>query len=944
MPVEKSEWVFIAGLTLLAALLRFPFLSRFGLWLDELYVRDNALEPLGENLQTVHFVHFAAVKAGLALADNPFGLRLASASFGIAAVPLAWFAVRRALAPFAALLFSFFLAVTPYFINYSIDANYYSHVIFWSLAGLATAFRCYERPRLWLLLPLAGFGLLAFFVHPFSAPFFATTAAVMIVSVGAAGRSGVQDDDAKPGSERLRTKYAGYGIGLLLLFVLIQVLSGTAAGRELIRVAGRFIAMIEPGESPTNIEFSLAFFENYFRRIGPAYYAINEEMGGGLPLMPMATAGLFLVFCAGLWVMRRKPEQVATVLLPFLLCFGVIFNLDAERHFNIRYFSALVPLYWLSVSAALAWVVQHLIEIRAPEGPSGRRRAIQALPFAAMTILFLPQHIRLMTTDGRNWDEVMPFVAEHVRPDEPIVYTNWAEEKMLPHYQKLYGLEGTELIRLPHTGMRSALTASALRDLCYRTPGLWFVSSWLAIQSPEAVDWAEFAMDRAARGRSIFSNQYNVTAYHWNWGGRYILAPRILDYEPGKQDFDPEGFSQKFWVETALPYRIEVVPIGTDRTGEPTLHVDGHAVSWMPAAPELPRGVWSADVEMGAGERTVRVGGVIPGDIATVRFTPVYPEGEIPIRATDAAAFYPSEYVWSEEREGEGWVGLKRNTFASWEFGVATSGAYEWVTEAVHDRPPPVWIELRLDDDSVGVIQFEQGNNRPGIRRFPVHLAEGNHILTARFLNEGNVQTADESVDRDAWIRGFLLRPADSAGADERVFSPHRGWVRVGMGRPGNAELAEGWTAVTDGDLNPELIAAEIPGRVAWKATLPRDSKGLLLKGPIVPVPSDPMVYLSGLIRTRELLNHSANMKVYYFDREGNPIGESVVNQEGIYRTTDWIRFVEFQPLPEQVGYYQAMFWVYPNGSRPSSLPGSVYFGDLRIETGDPGAESKSGN
>lgn len=933
----------MAGLTLIAALLRFPFLSRFGLWLDEIYVRRNALEPLAENLKTVHFVHFAAVKAGLAVVDNPFGLRLASACFGVAAVPLAWFAVRRALGSRTALLFAAFLAVTPYFINYSIDANYYSHVIFWSLAGLATAFRCYERPRLWLILPVAVFGLFAFFVHPFSAAFFGTTAGVMAVSIAARWRPGGAPDATAPKPGPRPARYAGYGIIGLLLLILIWGLSGTSAGRELIRVTGRFMEMIEPGESPTNITFSLGFFENYFRRIGPAYYSISEAPGGGLPLMTLATVGVFAFFCAGLGVMRRKPEHVATVLLPFLLSFAVIFNLKAERHFNIRYFSVLVPLYWLSVSAALARGVELLLQEPGASGSVAKRHAIQALPFIGILVLFLPQYAHLILSDRRNWDEVMPLIAERIEPGEPIVYTNWAEETMLPHYQKLYGLKNIELKKLPHTVKRSELTAAALKDLCYRTPGLWFVSSWLAIQSPEAVAWAEARMETAARGRSIFSSQYNVTAYHWNWGGRYVLAPRILDYTPAASDFSPAGFSQRFLVETPLPYRIEALLKSGDGVDNPVLQIDGEPAAMAPSGMSLRGTVWRSVVELAEGERHIKITQVSATELGRIRFTPLYPDGTVPIEATDASAFYPSDYVWSPERDGESWLCLKRNSHASYRFGIPEPGIYALTVEAAHDRPAPIWIELRLDGDALGVVQFDRGNDRAGALRFPLRLTEGNHTLTARFLNEGNVQASEDELDRDAWIRRFIFRPVETPGADERVFVPRRGWAQIGLGRPGRADLEEEWSTVIDGDLNPEIVSAEIPGNVAWKATLPRDSKGLLLKSPILPVPPEQLAYVSGLIRTEDLLNHSANMKVYYLDKSGTRIGESVVNQEGIYRTTDWIRFVEFQPLPETVAYFQAAFWVYPNGRRPSEKPGTVYFGDFRVETGGPATESNSG-
>lgn len=179
----RNEMPGVILLTVTAALLRFPFLSRFGLWLDEIYVRDHALEPIIQNLRSVHFIHFIAVKPGLALWDTPFGLRLASACFGVAMVPLGYFAIRNALGKSTALLFGFFLTAVPYFLNYSIDANYYSHMMFWSVAGLGAAVRLFERKEaVWLLL-IVPLGLIAFFVHPFSALYFGALALIACLAI-----------------------------------------------------------------------------------------------------------------------------------------------------------------------------------------------------------------------------------------------------------------------------------------------------------------------------------------------------------------------------------------------------------------------------------------------------------------------------------------------------------------------------------------------------------------------------------------------------------------------------------------------------------------------------------------------------------------------------------------------------------------------------------------
>lgn len=927
-PLRRAEMAALLGLTLLAALVRLPLLSRFGLWLDEIYVREAALEPLAANLRTVHFIHFLAVKAGLAIADSDFGLRLASATLGIAAVPLGYLAVRRALGLPVAIYFATFLASIPYFVNFSIDANYYSHMILWSLLGLGTTLRMMERghpPGLALLVPLA---LAAFFVHPFSAIFFAA-----LFAVGAT-------DSVLAWRGRNPTRTGGLGpkdaalalLAILSVAGLLRLFASTAAGGELIRVAGRFADMIEVGRSPTNVEFSWAFFENFFRRIGPAYYDLGGAAVASRLVAPVGSLFCFCAFLAGLWRLRGRPRLAAVIVLPFLLSFAVLFNLKAERHFNLRYFSYLAPLYWLGIALG----AQGLAAALARRLPIGMARS---LPLLLAAILIAPQYGHLLLSDGRNWDAVVPAIAARIRPGEPLVYTNWAEEAMLPFYQRRYRLESQPIRRLAHTPRRDELSAAELRDLCYRSPSLWFVSSWLDIQSDKAVAWAATHMETVAAGASIFSDRYDVTAYHWDRGGRYILPPRILDYRPRPADLSNGSFFQSFTFEESLAYRIEVAS-HTAAVGPLTLEVEDRSLP-MTRLENAPPGEtrWSAVLPIAKGDRRLSLSGFPHGGIKLLRIAPVYAESTILIAATGPSVFYPSDFVWSAEIDGRNWLGLKRNTFATYDFSVLESGAYELGCVARHDRPGPVWIEIRIDDIAAGVLEFAADDNASDVRHLPVQLTAGDHRLTARFLNEGAVQELPEDLDRDAWIQSFSLRPLDAASTarDERLFSPRGAAASVPLATSDATGPGGSWSLTADGDLQARIVPADLPGGVAWTADLPRGSEGLLLRSAHLPLAAPGWVYLSAQLRAENLLNHSINLRVSYLDADGNSLGEKIVNQEGVYRTTDWVRLVEFQPVPGIVRSVRLAFWAYPNGRQPSPEPGRVFFGDVRIESGAPG-------
>lgn len=934
-PPEKPDAIVLIALTVVAAALRLPFLSRFGLWLDEITLRGNVLEPLHENLRTVHFLHFIAVRPGLALADNAFGLRLASAAFGIASVPLAYAAVRRALGRPAALLFACFVAITPWFINYSIDANYYSHMMFWSLASLACICTAIEARRPPLLLLLAPFALAAFFVHPFSAIYHASfglvlagTGIVRLVSPG-------KPVPARSSTARTTAIFAGgAALGLLGLWAL----GFTPAGRELVRVADRFAEMIELGESPANIRFSWAFFGDFFRRIGPAVYSPAGESIQARLWANGASLLFIAAFLAGAWrAARIRPVYGALLVVPFLVSFGLIFNLKAERYFNVRYFSYLVPLYWLGIAVAGGGLAEWL------GGRRGRdERAVRAptkalaIPALAVAALCLPQYLHLLRTDGRNWDAVMPVLAERVTPGEPVLYTNWAEEAMLPYYQERYGLAQLPTRRLAYTAQRGRLAEYELKDACYRTPSLWFLSSWLEIQSTEAVAWATSHMETAARGESIFSDRYDVTAFYWNRGGRYVLPPRILRHVPAAGDIKGEEFGQNFLFERSMDYELQFSLAPGAPPGDARITLDGSEAPSAIQIGESGRSTITGRAQIAGGERHIGLSGVGAGEIEELRIIPRYPENRIVIPATETARFYPSDYVWSPERAGAPWLCLKRNTFADYEFSVAEAGEYELTLRGLHDRPGPIWLEVRLDDDALGVVQFERDDDTPGDRLMPMALAAGDHTLTVHFLNEGSVAESEEDRDRDAWIDRLEFRPLASgaSAADDRIYRPGAETAFLALAADGNPSPR--WTAVHDGDLELRVDRGAARDGAGIVAAIPRESRGLLFVSPPIPVGREGLVYYSAVLRAERLLNHSINLKTFLLDRSGERIAEKVVNQEGIYRDTGPVRFVDFQPVPPRVAAYQIAFWVYPNGRRPSTAAGTVRFGDVRIETGSP--------
>ncbi len=929
-PIPKWVWV----LTAVALLLRAPFAATWGLWLDELYVRGKVLGPVGDYLRTLHFVHFLAVKPFVSVADNRLFLRIPSVLFGTASVPLGFLAARRMFGEATALVYACFICCGTYFINYSIDANYYGHMMFWIVAALYFYARLFSTHRFRNLVALAGVVPISFFVHPFSGLFFAAfsvfLAADLIATPGYFERLPMFDLFFKT-----RARRAGAFAALLgIMGIGLLVMSGEGdIGRVFQGTVNNFLTMLAFGKSPLNIQFSYLFFEQYFAQAGPAFY---KTFG---PVAATGTIFVFALFLYGVYLSFRRDALFPLLFLfPFILSFTLIFNLDAKRFFNNRYFSYLVPLYWMPISMAVVDLAGRAAEIPIAKAKTNFRACL-AVAVLAVLSLSLPQYSFILFSDLRNWDKVMPQIAQRIQDQEPVLFTNWAEDTIVPYHLKKYGLESHPVRRLKYTEGRDKFAQSELQDACFRIPRLWFVSTWLDIYSKNALDWAKLRMETVAVGPSAFTRTNDVTAFHWDWGGRYVLPPRILSFRSKDEKIvSQSSFEERFLFEKGMDYEIRVHP--TTPIPDPTIRLkiqSGETKSIeMRKNPE--KDYFQAATEIGEGVQTLefsRAEG--PIQIGDIEIIPRFPEGKILIAASEPYDVHPSLFTLTP-KEGNAYVlQFKRSTFADYQFGVAEAGKYRVTCEARHDgnaQAQPIWLELRMDDEVAGVLEFS--SNEYQERGFPlINLVLGNHRLMARFLNERVLAGKnDPTLDREAWVRRFEIKPITETDGttDQRIFAPSSPPKPIRLVAPGDAKFAEGWLPYSKDDVKAHIEKVEGIDGFAFNATLSRESEGVILVSPPQPIPPSGLVYYSALLKVENLANHSANLRTRVLDRGGAPLAEIIVDQEGINGTTDWIRFVDFRKLPPQAAFFQAMFWVYPNGTRPSPEAGKVWFRGLQIE------------
>ncbi|MGA2903990.1 MAG: glycosyltransferase family 39 protein [Candidatus Korobacteraceae bacterium] len=168
--------VLLALLTIAGAWLRLAHLGSKSLWLDEGATVALARASWqhfswvwwhGEaNLQTIYFL---LMRAWIYLGDSEAWLRLPSALFGIASIPVMYVLARKFMGAAPSLAAAALLAFSPTHVYYSQETRSYTLAILLVLLSTYFFLRAVEQnqPRDWLLWTLCG--TLAFYSHDFAA-------------------------------------------------------------------------------------------------------------------------------------------------------------------------------------------------------------------------------------------------------------------------------------------------------------------------------------------------------------------------------------------------------------------------------------------------------------------------------------------------------------------------------------------------------------------------------------------------------------------------------------------------------------------------------------------------------------------------------------------------------------------------------------------------------
>jgi uncharacterized membrane protein len=153
------QYLILAAITILAAFLRFYKLGEWSFWYDEIFtLRDVAkiFEISATNQQSSRWLIYWAVNL---LGITEFNARLVPALIGIISIPILYFPTRKMFAVPSALLFSIFLAISPWHLYWSQNARFYTTLLLFYTLSLFLVYFAFEEDKPWyLVLSLLFFG------------------------------------------------------------------------------------------------------------------------------------------------------------------------------------------------------------------------------------------------------------------------------------------------------------------------------------------------------------------------------------------------------------------------------------------------------------------------------------------------------------------------------------------------------------------------------------------------------------------------------------------------------------------------------------------------------------------------------------------------------------------------------------------------------------------
>ncbi len=536
-----QAWALVGGFTLLGLVLRFYHLGVESFWFDEADLIAQARAPAlsiltsftqaGANgpLYTL-FLHFWIQVVGTGEAQ----VRVISALFGTATIPLIYVAGRRVQGQTLGLLAAFLLTISPFHIWHSQDAKMYTFVVFITLLSTLLYFEAVARdtPRWWLIYLLVTW--IALYAHILAGLILLAQLAITpLVLRAVRDPAAPAPDPARAGGRRKRLALAW---GILILPFLPLALDRVLALLEGKIVAG-WLTPISLGDM-----LGVLFVTFAVNRADPPWEALGAWGLGALfilGLWPWAGRRARSAGDRGGWLaLARTNAHWGIVLLMWVLPIALFWVTTLQVPlFERRYMIIVLPFYLLFVAAGLL----RLRLIRPLLMGVGLVAVCVPTVFALGGVNYGPPGQK------ENWRAAVDFIRQHERlRDVVLVYPGYLRTAV-DYYHNADDLDTVPLRTIPSLETKdfgeTELNATLLQTITDRERA-WLVVSpeRTAREDPDnrVLQWFQFNWHqfekRVYNGVTVYGFSFNGQPHSWFPEPVY---PQIVPFPNG---FSFEGY------------------------------------------------------------------------------------------------------------------------------------------------------------------------------------------------------------------------------------------------------------------------------------------------------------------------------------------------------------------------------------------------------------------
>ncbi len=448
-----AEVVTLGLLLGVALALRLYMLDK-SLWLDEVITCRHAGRSIVDVLHRSAPLYMLLMHFWLPFSSSEILLRLPSLLFGLAGIACTYGLARRVSGPAAAFVAGFLMVVSPFHVEHSQDARYYTLVALTSVLTAWALRSAVNRGGTWrwaAVVAVSGAGIAN---HLIFIPF-------LIAMMTGAGLAALV---------KQRYKALGAlvlcGLALVAGFVPVWIRQGNIPSTMVQGVfADKQPASSESAEKPAHAVEAQpeGLIQSEGLRVSQYVQFCGELFG---KLNPTAVATLIVLGLLGAaWLLARRVTTAAIILAAILLAPIPLFLLPATHFYAARYFMPLLPLFAVAVGAGVCALgdggaaLAH--RLRKGDGPYMISAGQALASITALTILGLSAYGSLGRyydeTPRWDWKGLVRETTDRLRPGDAIVYvrpdalewtTDWCADFYRERYQTSAGLALIEPERL----------------------------------------------------------------------------------------------------------------------------------------------------------------------------------------------------------------------------------------------------------------------------------------------------------------------------------------------------------------------------------------------------------------------------------------------------------------------------------------------------------------